>query len=129
MNRFDYGFSAFHKLPPLCNPKSAIRNRSIPQSAFQYRRYNHWYGSRRAYSRLGRDYALSQKMLWPRFLRWAEEQGGVEEIDRWSTPITEPQTTLETLAILDDAYRGVEEYLLQAGQTSAEIARLKSILT
>lgn len=75
------------------------------------------------------DYALTQRMLWPRYQRWVEEQGGVEEIDRWSIPDTEPQTMLETLADLDDAHGGVEEYLLQAGQTPEEIARLKSILT
>jgi protein-tyrosine phosphatase len=78
---------------------------------------------------IGADHALTQKMLWPRFQRWVREQGGVEKIDRWSTPITEPETMLETLAYLDDTYEGIEEYLLQAGQTPEEISRLKSILT
>ena len=74
------------------------------------------------------DYAASQERLWPLYQKWVDENGGVDEDDPWLIPITEPQTMREMLAHLAEKYGGTEAYLLQAGQTPEEIARLKSRL-
>lgn len=77
------------------------------------------------------DYALSELLLEPRYQEWVQEQ--VKLHGRTPTKPRQAQTRPETmhamLDYLDQQYGGVEGYLLAAGVTGGEIARIRERLT
>jgi protein-tyrosine phosphatase len=76
---------------------------------------------------IARDYALSEVMLEPRYQEWVQEQiklhGLIPTKPRQAQ--TRPETMHAMLDYLDQQYGGVESYLLVAGVTEAEIARIR----
>jgi protein-tyrosine phosphatase len=77
------------------------------------------------------DYALSEAMLKPLYLKWVEEQikATGKHPGKPKYVQARPETMYGVLAHLDREYGGVEGYLKAAGVTQAEIEKIHDHLT